>query len=398
MARRGWGSITQRDGKFYGRFRQPGTGAPTMRLLKRPDGSACATLAQAEKALGDLRDDVESGEIAPRRAPQDLRSWCEDEYMKLLAVRLAPSSLRAAGAHLERLAAWCEANGIATMDAFRRKHVEGFVQWLIATEGCKPSYVARLVRTLRAAWRDAETRGLVNDADIRNAVEIRIGPADKVPWISPERLGALYAAVTEAQRPLVTLLGESGVRVGEAFALKWCDVELDGDRPSLFVRHGKTAASRRKVPLTPRAAEALRSVVSDSSSAEESVFSARTSQGVRESVRRACRKIGLPMLRTHSLRHVCASHLAQAGVPATTIARVLGHADGGVLVMQRYGRWMPVDAESAAMDRMSAWRAASTAPKTRRASEETSPAERTNPGRRDGPAVRLLPAKTAAGA
>ena len=86
------------------------------------------------------------------------------------------------------------------------------------------------------------------------------------------------------------------------------------------------------------------------------VFAERSTQGVRVAIRRACREIELPLLRTHDLRHVAASHLVQAGVPAPTVARVLGHSDGGVLVMQRYGRWMPADAAQVAMERMAAWR------------------------------------------
>ena len=44
-------------------------------------------------------------------------------------------------------------------------------------------------------------------------------------------------------------------------------------------------------------------------------------------------------VRLHDLRHQFASHLVRARVPFPTVARLLGHADGGALVAKRYGRW-----------------------------------------------------------
>ena len=392
MARRGWGSIQKRGGKFYGRFRQEGTGAPTMRLLKRPDETACTNLKEAETALSRLREDFEEGRAAPKRAPMSFRDWCAAEYLPALVIRVAPSSLRSSGAHVERFAVWCEQNGLTKMDLVRRKHVDAFVQFLVTVDGCKPSYVSRMLRTLRSAWRDAKTRGLVVDAAVWDDVELRIGPDEDVPWVSPEKLVEFYANVNAAQRPLVELLGETGLRVGEALALRWGDVEL-GARPSVFVRHGKTASARRKVPLSQRAIAALNGLARGDE--DSLVFEPRSLQGVRMAVRAACAKTELPLLRTHSLRHVYASHLAQAGVPASTIAKLLGHADGGVLVMKRYGRWMPVDAEVAAMDRMTAWRAG--ASPAHPATAETSPAARTTPGTPSVPAGRPSRATTVAG-
>lgn len=392
MARRGWGSIQKRNGKFYGRFQQEGTGAPTMRLLRRLDGTACTNLKEAETSLSRLREDLAEGRVTPKRAPLSFRDWCAAEYLPAMVIRLAPGSLRSSGAHCEKFAAWCETNGLDTMDAVRRKHVNEFVQFLVTVDGCKPSYVSRMLRTLRSAWRDAKEIGLVVDATIWDDVELRVGPDDEVPWVSPEKLLEFYGHVNVAQRPLIELLGETGLRVGEALALRWRDVDL-GARPSVFVQQGKTAAARRKVPLSPRAVAALGRV--ERGEEDALVFSPRSAQGVRMAVRTACGKAGLPMLRTHSLRHIAASHLAQAGVPASTIARVLGHADGGMLVMKRYGRWMPVDAEAAAMDRMAAWRAA--AAPGRPASAGTTPASRTTPGTPSVPAGRPSRATPGAG-
>lgn len=392
MARRGWGSVAERDGQFYGRFRLDGS--PTMRLLKLPNGLPVRTLKQAESALGRLRKKVEEGDARPARtrARTTFRAWASD-YLAAVQITVAASSLRAIGAHLERLAAWLEGlDREPSIDEIQTKHADKFAQFLVTTEGCKPSYASRLVRTLRAAWRYAEDHGDVEDGKVWDEVRLRVEEADDVPWIEPEQLHALYGAVSDGQQALVTVLGETGLRVGEAFALRWQDVDL-GDRPSVFVKSGKTTASRRKVPLSPRAVAALGTV--QRGAEDDVVFAVRTSQGVREAVRRACRKLGLPILKTHSLRHVAASHLVQAGVPAPTVAAILGHADHGVLVLKLYGRWAPVDAQVAAMDRLEAFR--STQATVRPATRGTSPAGRTTPGTPADQAAPLASASPAAG-
>src|ERR1044072_7885478 len=57
------------------------------------------------------------------------------------------------------------------------------------------------------------------------------------------------------------LLLETGLRLGEALALKWSDIELDAANGKklgyLFVREGKSKNARRPVSLTPRAQEML---------------------------------------------------------------------------------------------------------------------------------------------
>jgi integrase len=392
MARRGWGSIVARDGKYYGRFSLDGS--PTMRLLKRADARPCATLAQAERALGALRKSVEHGATAPQRAPMKFRDWCKKEYLPRIALAISPTSLRSAGSHLERLAVWIEANDVPkTMDGFHPKHADKFVQYLLHDERLKPSYADRLVRTLRTAWRDAEKHGIVDDGRTWDEVKIRVGEQTEVPWIAPAQLAKLYEQTNVEQRPLVVLLGETGLRIGEALALRWGDVE-HGNRPAVFVREGKTRAARRKVPLSPRAAAALEAL--GRGAADALVFTPRTTQGVREAIRRACRRAGLPLLKTHALRHVAASHLVQAGVPAPTVASLLGHADHGVLVTRLYGRWIPNEAGAAAMDRLAAWRGTET-PKDRPASAGRSRAGSTSRGKPSVPAARRATATTVEG-
>jgi integrase len=51
----------------------------------------------------------------------------------------------------------------------------------------------------------------------------------------------------------------------------------------------------------------------------------------------AARAAGIPELTFHDLRHTGASLMIAAGCNVKVIAEQMGHADGGALVLRRYG-------------------------------------------------------------
>jgi len=51
----------------------------------------------------------------------------------------------------------------------------------------------------------------------------------------------------------------------------------------------------------------------------------------------AARHAGMPELTFHDLRHTGASLMIAAGCHVKVIAEQIGHADGGALVLRRYG-------------------------------------------------------------
>ncbi len=199
--------------------------------------------------VGRRRNAVEAG---PRATPVRLEDWLRDTYLRVLASRLQESSLMSAAAHFTRLCEYLrdEAED-PTMDQVTRAHAEDFAAWMIERE-YSPAYLRRMVTTIRKAWRDAEVRDLVDENPWHRLQLPRVTERD-VPWVEPAQLVALYEAVTPGQRALVTLLGETGLRLGEGLALRWPDIDLSPTAPTLHVRGGKTRAARRTVPLSDRA-------------------------------------------------------------------------------------------------------------------------------------------------
>lgn len=75
------------------------------------------------------------------------------------------------------------------------------------------------------------------------------------PWVEPEQLMALLNSAPGSGRLLLVLLAGCGLRIGEALALRWGDVDLGSG--TLYVRKSKTAAGVREVHLTPAVREEL---------------------------------------------------------------------------------------------------------------------------------------------
>jgi integrase len=51
----------------------------------------------------------------------------------------------------------------------------------------------------------------------------------------------------------------------------------------------------------------------------------------------ACKRLDIPHLRIHDLRHFFATYALECGVDVLTVSKWLGHKDGGVLVLRTYG-------------------------------------------------------------
>src|SRR6185369_14320978 len=56
-----------------------------------------------------------------------------------------------------------------------------------------------------------------------------------------------------------------------------------------------------------------------------------------EALERACEELKLSRITHHDLRHLFATRCIESGVDIPTVARWLGHKDGGALAMKTYG-------------------------------------------------------------
>lgn len=346
--RRAWGSLAQRDGKWYARIRIDGR--RTWRLLLTEEGDPCQRLEDAEPSIERLRLAVRRGEHVRRGIRPRLGPWLDEEYAALLRARLTPFCAQQAETYLCRFAAWLvQSCGDPPMADVSLPQVERFCAEFLEA-GHRASYLRRFVNVLRKAWNDAIERGFAKTNPWQKAPIPRIEETH-VPWVAPEDLARVLAALPAFERPFVTLIAETGMRPSEAEALVWDDVDLE--REQLHVRKGKSRAAKRTIPLGLTAIAALRSIRRRK---DGRVFTPRWTQSTLLRMQSVCRHLGLPKLTLRCLRHAYASHLVVAGTPPTVVAALLGHADGGALVLRLYGRWFPADAQARAVAALRAFR------------------------------------------
>ena len=247
-----------------------------------------------------------------------------------------------------------------------RSRLQGFVGWLTAQPGTRGRLSDRSIRNavtpLRLCLRSAAEEDLAEQEAIRALVlpRRRNGGGRRIPegrFLSRTQLTRLLAEIPEQWRPFFDLLASTGLRVSEAIALRWRDLELDRS-PQLCVRRSivdgvlgapKSRHGFRRVPLDRRLASRLAGLRADAGE-EDLVFRGPRGAPVNPNNTRcrvlapALERAELPPVGFHALRHTCASLLIERGLSPLRLQRWMGH-HSAAYTLDAYGHL--IDAELA---------------------------------------------------
>lgn len=129
---------------------------------------------------------------------------------------------------------------------------------------------------------------------------------------------------------MVAFFAFSGLRAGELRNMKWEDVR---EHWLTVGADGNTKSKRfRPVPISTPLRMVLEDMMKDGATGPLfGIASPRRALGT------ACEALGLPPMRIHDLRHFFATWCIERGIDMPTLAKWLGHADGGALAMRTYG-------------------------------------------------------------
>jgi integrase len=300
--------------------------------------------------LRKARERLEAG--APvRDATRTVADWLAQWRTTTLAVSDRKESTREMYAHMCRKHLEPAPFGAITLDRLRPTDIEALVLKLKDRE-LSDSTVRSVYTVLRLALDGAVRDGLLarNPAAVVKRPGLARREAKHATAVDVTAL--LKAADGLRYRDVLLLIAATGMRRGEALALRWSDVDLDNGTVTvrgtlgriggrLVVSEPKTDRSRRTVPIgaplvamlraqrKQQAAEQLRAANQWENSGL--VFTTEFGtpvepRNILRTVETAAAKAGMEGVGVHTPRHSAAVAWREAGVHIKAVADLLGHS------------------------------------------------------------------------
>ncbi len=208
--------------------------------------------------------------------------------------------------------------------------------------------VLRRVLTLAVEW------GVIESAP---TLALLSGERHRDRVLTFEEEMRYLAAAPPLLADVATVLTDTGIRPEECYRMDWADMTLvNGRNGSVLVRHGKTAAARRMLPMTPRVRAVLEMRWESAGKPTEGwVWPAPTASGhighssLKKLHAKAVKLAKVRPFVLYSLRHTFLTRLGESGCDAWTLARIAGHSS--ISMSKRYVH-PSEDAVLAAMEKL----------------------------------------------
>ncbi len=344
------GSIVKKGNKYYVVVDAPPTAAGKRR--QQWHGS-WERKKDAEHALNEIVGRVQKGiVIDPTRVT--LGDYLTKQWLPN-ARQLTPST---AELYATIIRAYIEPHiGEVRLQQLTAAHLDGL--YTVLSERGKRNGAglsAKMVRNvhlvLHAALKSAEKKDLVVRNVAASAEPPRVVPPRPKAWTAEQLRTFLDATTDDRFGALWQLLATTGMRRGEALALRWECIDAKAatariDQTVAWVgkqvtfQDPKTSSSRRLVQLAPATVSSLMAlrkrqvadrlaagaVYADSGLVFADELGAPITPGiVTKNFGAAAKRAGLPHLTPHGLRHSWATIALGAGVPSKVASEMLGHS------------------------------------------------------------------------
>ena len=207
------------------------------------------------------------------------------------------------------------------------------------SEGLETGSINSTLRVLRRILRLAVQWGVLESAP---KIDLLPGERRRERVVTPIEESQYLAVASPLLGAVATVLADTGLRPDESHRMRWEEITwTNGRNGTLLVTHGKTAAARRVLPLSPRVRSVLetRWIVAGRP-AEGWVWPAPTKtehidhSSLKKQHAKAVKLSGVRPFVLYSLRHTFLTRLGESGCDAWTLARVAGHSS--VAISSRY--------------------------------------------------------------
>jgi integrase len=246
--------------------------------------------------------------------------------------------------------------GSVPLRRLRVDHLEGLYRELLHTngrsgKGLAPKTVHNVHVMIRSSLRMAVRRRLasVNVADAAVAPRFRSTTPPMRSWTAEQLMVFLDAARRERLYPAMRLSAMTGMRRGEVLGVKWSAIDFAKRRLTINTAiqlldtriievSPKTRTSRRSVDLDRETCDVLEALRDQQHNAGRYatpgswVFTSVRGGPVNpdlysQTFDRLVRRLDVPKIRLHDLRHTHATLLIKNGEPLKVVAERLGHAN-----------------------------------------------------------------------
>ena len=214
--------------------------------------------------------------------------------------------------------------------------------------GVSPRTLNICLTVLRNVLRGALQEGWLLDSPART-VQWQKVPRKNRQLFSSQQLEQMCASAVKVSRngPLfcdfIRFLCYSGARMGEALPLSWADVDWDNDQLIIGAEGQTKNREFRAVDFNPGLKAHLESMRQERTQdlwlfpSAQRGREGRHASSLRETLIMARQDAGLEHVRFHDCRHHFISYCVMSGIDFMTIAKWVGHKDGGMLIGRTYG-------------------------------------------------------------
>jgi integrase len=280
----------------------------------------------ARVALSDLEVKLFTRKVSPTNPHRPIPiQEVFDKHLQSLSSTVVPDYLSHVKWHLARWKEFLSLRHLLHAGDISCACVDEFLTSELAGKSVKTK--REYLTSLKAALNRAVKAGLLKINPIQS-VQAPGKIIRKVRFLTEDEVALLLRDAPEDLRVAIIILSNTGIRLGEMWALRWKDIDFRNSQIWIRAYDGFVPKGRRdrSIPLNEKT---LR-VISDLASArkEGDMFVYRLTcnkKRLSNKFGRYARGLGI-RARLHDLRHTFASHLAMRGTPVPVIQELLGHA------------------------------------------------------------------------
>jgi len=312
----------------------------------------------AEDFVSTIESDIMRGEyVDPLAGKVRLEDWAP-KWLATITVKPKTKDSYEGSLRSRVLPAF----GKRQLAGIRRSDIQAWIAGM-NVEGLSPSRIHQCIIVLRMVLDAAVNDRLIARNPAERVKRPKI-PHKEAAYFDPATAYEIVANIDESYRLLFRILAIEGLRWGEAVALRCRHVDLLRRRLRVedslaevkghYILGSTKSHAVRSVPLSPALlAELKEHLESAGKNPDALLFTGekggplRYRYGYMDLWRATLKKLGLPMVGVHALRHSAAARMISAGASPKAVQSIMGHRSAA-FTLTVYGHLFEEDLDSLA--------------------------------------------------